>query len=65
MSAVDADRTVGRVSANAHLRPPKDPHVIDVPSVLASQIASLYARGERERRNAGVERAIARARGLA
>jgi len=66
MSAVDATRREDRVGANARFHPATDSHDgIDVPGVLASQIASLYAHGERERRDAGVERAIARARGAA
>lgn len=35
---------------------------IDVPGILAGHIAKLYAEAERERRDIGVERAIARAR---
>jgi hypothetical protein len=64
MSVVDATRREDRFGANASFRPATDSHDdIDVPGVSASHIASLYAHGERERRDAGVERAIARARG--
>jgi hypothetical protein len=66
MSAFDGTRPEDRVGANVAFRPSTDSHdVIDIPGVLASQIASRYAHGERERRDAGVERAIARARGTA
>jgi hypothetical protein len=66
MSAIDGTRPEDRAGANARLRPSTDPHDgIDIPGMLATQIGSRYAHGERERRDAGVERAIARARGTA
>ena len=64
MSATERDRTDSQAEGTyAASRTAHD--AIDIPGILASQIADLYASAERERRNATMERAIARAKGNA
>jgi len=66
MSAVEGNRADGHTGSAAPLPPrSQDPDTTDVPGILVAQIADLYAASERERRDIGVERAIARARATA
>jgi hypothetical protein len=66
MSAVEGDRIHGHNGSSAPDRAgAPGPTEVDVPGILAGQVADLYATSERERRKAVVERAIARARGSA
>jgi len=66
MSAVESDRTHGNNGSSAPVptraRASGD---VDIPGILAGQVATRYAASERERRNMSLERAIARARGTA
>ena len=62
MSAVEGDRTGRRRDSSVPPRRTPAVDAADVPGILAGQIAALYAAAERERRDVGVERAIARAR---
>ena len=61
MSATESDRTDSRIETTwvAH---ETAQNAIDIPALLANQIADLYAVAERERRVATTERAIARAK---
>jgi hypothetical protein len=66
MSAVEGGRTVGHNGSSAPDRTRALGQAdLDVPGILAGQVGELYAAAERERRDTGVERAIARARGAA
>ena len=63
MSAVEGNRTAGSTASSVPLTPRVLPvEETDIPGILAGQVADLYAASERERRDVGVERAIARAR---
>ena len=61
MSATESDRTDSRIETTWVARETAQ-NAIDVPALLANQIADLYATAERERRVATTERAIARAK---
>lgn len=66
MSAVEGERADGHKGSFARVRDCARMHDdVDVPGMLAGHIAEMYAESERERRNIGVERAIARARASA
>ncbi len=63
MSAVESDRSDEHKRSMVPARDREQTRGdIDVPGILAGHIAELYAEAERERRDVGVERAIARAR---
>lgn len=64
MSATERDRTERQPESTYPARGTVH-EAIDVPGILASQIADLYASAERERRVATMERAIARAKASA
>jgi hypothetical protein len=64
MSATERDRTESQTEST-HAAAGTVHDAIDLPGILASQIADLYASAERERRAATMERAIARAKGSA
>ena len=61
MSATERDRTDGQAKGT-YAAPGTANDAIDIPGILASQIADLYASAERERRRATTERSIARAK---
>ena len=61
MSATERDRTDSRIETTWVTREAAQ-SAIDIPALLANQIADLYATAERERRVATTERAIARAK---
>jgi len=61
MSATERDRTDSRIETTWAAREAAQ-SAIDIPALLANQIADLYATAERERRVATTERAIARAK---
>jgi hypothetical protein len=64
MSTTESDRTDSQVESTwAASNTASD--AIDIPGILANQIADLYASAERERRVATTERAIARAKSSA
>jgi len=64
MSATESDRTDSRIEATLTAHKTAE-NAIDIPGILANQIADLYAVAERERRVATTERAIARAKASA
>lgn len=64
MSATERDHTDSQAE-RTHPTHSIAHDAIDIPGILASQIADLYASAERERRIATMERAIARAKGPA